>query len=105
MFVREIYNRGGVRTERLVDYSTGEVVSARPPRERAADPWTNHYDLAIGARTKEHAKEIAKKCAAAGLTATFDKQLNLKCDSERHRRKLCDAIFGKGKIINRDSFY
>lgn len=105
MIVREIESRDGVRTERLVDYSTGEVVSASPPRSRAADAWANHYCLSMGARTPEHAAEIAEKCAAANVSCEFDKALNIRVTSASHQRRLAKAIFPGQNVVNRDSYY
>ena len=104
MIVREIDNRGGVRTERLVDYSTGKVVTELL-RPRAADAWVNHWSLSMGARTDEHAAEIAGKCARAKVPCEFDSMLRLKVNSASHQKKLANAIFGKGKVRNLNAYY
>lgn len=69
MIVREIVTKGGVRTERMVDYATGKEV--QPVRERNADAWVEHWSPAMGARTPQHGKEIAQRCLAAGLDVKF----------------------------------
>ena len=80
-------------------------IRAEHAHQKSGDAWTNHYCLSMGARTPEHAVEISEKCAAAHVSCEFDEQLNLRVAGRSHQKKLADAIFGKGKVINRDSYY
>jgi hypothetical protein len=80
-------------------------IAAEHAGRQSGDPWTNHWSLSIGARTDEHAVEIGMKCLAAKVECQFDKHLRLRVRSASHQRKLCDAIFGKGKIHNMDSYH
>jgi hypothetical protein len=73
--------------------------------QKSGDAWTNHWSLSMGARTPEDRVEIAEKCAAAGVSCQFDSIDRIKVDSAKHQRKLADAIFGKGKVRNLDSYY
>lgn len=70
-------------------------------RRKNVKPWRKHYSLSMGARTDEHAKEIKAKCAAAGVSCEFDKDLRLKVNSERHQKELAKAIFPEQNIRNR----
>jgi len=105
VIVREITVRSGIRTVRLVDYKTGKAVARSTLRERAADPWENHWSLSMGARTDEHSLEIAEKCRAANVPCQFDGTLRIKVNSAKHQQQLADAIFGKGKVSNHDRYY
>jgi len=73
--------------------------------QRSGDAWTNHWSLSMGARTDEHAAEIARKCKRNKVDCRFDDHLLLKVNSPSHQRKLAAAIFGKGKVRNLDSYY
>lgn len=75
------------------------------PSVSAADAWTGHYSLALGARTPRHAREIVEKCRAAGVPFSgFDKHGRLKVDSMTHQRQLMKAIIGRD-CVNKDSYY
>ena len=103
MIVREIDHRGGKRTERLVDYSTGDIV-AEAPKERIADAWKGHYSLAMCARTPGHKQRITKALKAHGITAEFNEANMLKVNSMSDQRKKMRIVLGE-KTRNYDSFY
>lgn len=71
MIVREIDNRGGVRTVRLVDYSTMRVVAQSPPRERVADAWVDHASWAMGVHPMDR-KAAEADAAARGVPTQFN---------------------------------
>ena len=48
MIGREIENRGGVKTVRLVDYKTGKIVANNQSRDRNADAWTGYTSVSRG---------------------------------------------------------
>ena len=73
--------------------------------QKSGNPWTNHWSLSMGARTREHAAEIGEKCVAAGVSCQFDELLRIKVDGKKHQQRLADAIFGKGKVSNHDRYY
>ena len=107
MIVREIEHRGGVRTERLVDYATGRVVSQAPPRERIADAWVEHWSQSMGARTPQHGREIADRCRAVGLDVKFEFGTHgrLKVDGRPHQKKLMPVAHAdRGRMVNFDDY-
>jgi len=100
VIVRETRRKDGVRSVRVVNYATGEVIASATSK-RAADPWVDHYSLGMGARTEAHASEIREKCKAANVPCSFDHALRLKVNSTSHQRKLMKVL----KCHNMQSFY
>jgi len=104
MVVREIENRGGVRTVRMVDYKTGKVVAEGPNRERIADAWVNYRSLAMAARTPGHKKRLAAKLMAHGIAPDFDDQGFLRASSGKDQMKKAKIVLGP-KTVNMNSWY
>lgn len=91
MIVREIDNRGGVRTERLVDYKTGKVVAERPPRERVANAWVDHASWAMGVHPLDRL-EAEKDAAACGVPTQFNENGDPMITGAAHFKKLYRAL-------------
>lgn len=106
--IHEITYKKGVRTERWVNYKTGEVFDHNPNNDRIADAWVEHWSESMGARTPQHAREIAERCQAAGMTPEFKYGTHgpLKVNSTPHQRKLGRVAHAdQGVMRNFDSYY
>lgn len=71
---------------------------------RKANPWENHYSLAMCARTKGHMKRIAAKLMANGIKPEFDSAGRLKVNSMNDQRRKMKIVLGP-KTVNYDSYY
>ena len=73
--------------------------------QRTGDPWTDHWSTAMGARTPRHAKEIARRCRAAGVECKFqfDTHGPLEVKNRAHQKRLMAVAHAdRGKMANFD---
>jgi hypothetical protein len=73
--------------------------------QRSGDAWTEHYSFSLGARTKRHEKELARKITEAGVGFSgFDRHGRLKVDNPRHQLKLAKVVLGHD-YVNKDGAF
>jgi hypothetical protein len=76
--------------------------------QRSGDAWTEHYSLSMGARTPQHAREIAARCRAAGIRNVkfqFGDRGPLEVKSRKDQKKLMKVAHAdQGRMVNFDDY-